>query len=129
MHFEHDGVFRKAALWQNSEDPDDRARLRLMLDSLRPPPRSSSANRLGSSLSVPVATEQQNFHNVTPHGMGHREPMSIFNEGLDGEHAGSEPMTVAMDSDVECILCFLVIVFMQSLYFLNMAGNARCCTN
>ena len=31
---------RKAAVWQLSDDPEDRARLRLMLDSLRPPARS-----------------------------------------------------------------------------------------
>merc|ERR1712003_78360 len=79
---------RKAAIWQLSDDPEDRARLRLMLDSLRPPARSRAMAGQQSSVSAQQNDSEQPFFQQ-------REPLSIFSDNLmddDGINLGRKLM-------------------------------------
>ena len=71
---------RKAAIWQLSDDPEDRARLRLMLDSLRPPARSRA--HPGSSdqiISAPATMEIMEYGNIgVCSNVNHRVFSAIF---------------------------------------------------
>lgn len=70
---------RKAAVWQLSDDPEDRARLRLMLDSLRPPARSR-AHPGASGGGMPSTSSSGNGGMYNGGGMTQREPSSIFSD-------------------------------------------------
>eukprot|EP01083_Nonionella_stella_P034857 95304_1 len=73
---------KKAAVWQQSDDPEDRARLRLMLDSLRPPARSRAHP---GSVASATATPSAAADHLEDQAMTKREPLSIFTEYPDDD--------------------------------------------
>merc|ERR1712228_1157003 len=86
---------RKAAIWQLSDDPEDRARLRLMLDSLRPPARSRA--HAGSQTTVSPSNMSTNNEESALNFMQHREPLSIFSDDQNDDSGDYQMMQKEVD--------------------------------